>query len=75
MPVRRIVVADQMKLLVLWRFPINLTRKGEPFLMPVSRLAIGNRGAIVGIERREQRRGAMTLVVVRRARAPAWLHR
>ena len=41
-----VIVTDQMKGFVFWRFPIDLTQKRQPFAMPMMWLTLGNNLAV-----------------------------
>ena len=59
-----IVVADQMQFFALARLALNLAQEVEPFAVTVVLITAGDDRTIEGIERREQGRGAVTLVVM-----------
>src|SRR5215213_2516116 len=64
MLVSRVVVCDQVNLLVLGSLPVNEPQKLDPLLMTMLRHAGPNHRPIQRIERREQSRGPVTLVVM-----------
>ena len=73
--VRRVVVADQVHRFARLYVPLDLVQEREPLLMPVPWLATADDRAVFDVHRREQRRRAVTLVVVRHRPATATLHR
>ena len=75
MLVRRIIVDDQMQLPPGWGLAIDLVEKADEFLMPVARHALADDPALQHVERGEQGRRAVPLVVVRHRPAAALLHR
>ncbi len=62
--VGRVVVGDQMEGVVLGRFAIDLPQKTQPLLMTMALHALTDDGAIERIQRCEQGRHAIALVVV-----------
>src|SRR5215204_634355 len=64
MLVGRVVVCDQMNLLALGCLPVNNPQKLDPLLMTMLRHAGPDHRPIQRIERREQRRGPVALVVM-----------
>jgi hypothetical protein len=64
MLVGRIVVDDQMHLEVRGHCAVNMIQEGDEFLMPMTRLALGDDLASGGIQRGEQRRGAVSDVIM-----------
>src|SRR2546430_8516857 len=63
--VRAVVVDDQVDVELLRDAVLDTPQKGEELLMAMARLAIGQHRAVEHIERCEERRGAMALVIVR----------
>jgi hypothetical protein len=59
-----IVIADQMQLFAFGRLTLNLAQEVEPLAVTVVLITTGDDRTIKGIERREQGRGAVTLVVM-----------
>ena len=72
---RRVVIADQMKRLVLRRFTVNLSQEVEPLDMAVALRATGNDCAVEHAHRSKQGSGAVALVVMRHRGCAALLHR
>ena len=62
--VRRVVVADEMKRLVLRGFAVDLTQEVEPLNMAVTLRAAGDHRTIKRTHRGKQGRRPMALVVV-----------
>ena len=73
--VSRIVVHDQVQLLLVRRLAIDGLKEAQPFLMPVE--LIGHRHDLAGeyVQCGEQRRHAVALVVVRQRRTPSTFER
>src|SRR5947208_54467 len=75
MLVGRVVVYDQMQLLVFGGGIVNQSQKAKPFLMPMTLLAEADYFAIQGIESSEQGSCTVALVIVRHRSSPATLQR
>ena len=75
MLVRRVVITDQMQILVLGRLAVNLAQETEPFDMAVTLGVTGNHGTIQRAHRREQRSRAVAFVVVGHRFPPSLLER
>src|SRR5580704_11960799 len=73
--VGRVVVHDQMKLLVIRSGIVNEAQELNPFLMPVSIQAHADHLAVGGIESSEQGRCAIAFVVVSHCPSPAFFER
>ena len=69
----RVVVADDMNLLILGHGIVDLTQELQPFLMAVSLLALAIHLAIGDVQRGEQGGCAVALVVGRHGCATAGL--
>ena len=63
--VRRIVVEHQMYLEVLLHDAVDLAQKAQELLRPMARLDVADDETRPDVERREQCRGAVALIVVR----------
>ena len=59
-----IVIADQMQLFAFGSLTLDLAQEVEPFAVTVVLITAGDDRTIEGIERREQGRGAVMLVVM-----------
>ena len=69
--VGRVIVGDQMQLLLRWRLTLDLAQEPQPFDVAMPLLTLDDDLAIEYVERREQRGRAVALVIVRhRRRAP-----
>lgn len=66
MLVRGVIIADQMQVLVLWRFAVNLAQEPQPLDVAVVVLGLSDDLAIEHVERGKQRGGAVAFVVVGR---------
>src|SRR5213080_2426280 len=73
--VGRVVVGDQVQFEALWRLPINLLEKAQPFDMRMALLGARDQLAFQIIERREQCCRAMAPAVVRHRARMAWAER
>src|SRR4029077_18077015 len=71
----RIVIADQMNVQFLRDVGLDMSQKGEKFLVPGPRLALGKHAAVGHIKGGEQRGRAVAYVVVRDALDVAQTHR
>ena len=74
MLVRRVVITDQMQILVLGRLAVNLAQETEPFDMAVTLGVTGNH-PIQRDHRREQHSRAVAFVVVGHRFPPSLLER
>ena len=73
--VRRIVVENDVHGLVLRQLGLDGVEEADELLVAVSLHVAPNHRAVEHVQRREQRRGAVALVVVGHGRAPAALER
>src|SRR5271170_5487960 len=72
---RAVVVHHQVQLQRRGKLSVQAAQKFQPLLMPMAAVALANHLAVQYVERREQRSGAVTLVVVRHRTAAAFLKR
>ena len=70
-----IIIDDQMQVEIGQRPLVDGLEKAEELAMPVAGHAFADDGAVEYVERREQGRGAVALVVMRHRPAAALLHR
>ena len=70
-----IIIDDQMQVEIGQRPLVDGLEKAEELAMPVAGHAFADDGAVEHVERREQGRGAVALVVMRHRPAAALLHR
>ena len=63
--VRGVVVDDQMDVQLGWHAVIDMTEKGQEFLMPMARLALRDHFSRGDVERGKQSGRAMALIVMR----------
>src|SRR5439155_9243006 len=70
--VGRVVVGDQVQFEALWRLPINLLEKAQPFDMRMALLGARDQLAFQIIERREQCCRAMAPAILRHRARMAW---
>src|ERR1700716_1775305 len=75
MPVRGVVVDDQMQLRSGRGLAVDLVEETDEFLMPMTRHALADHLALQHVKRGEQRRRAVALVVMGHRPATALLHR
>ena len=75
MPVRGVVVRDQVKAQMLGRAAVDELQQFQPLAVTLAWLAHRDRAAIQCVERRKQRGGAMPLVVVGDGSGATALHR
>ena len=75
MPVRGVVVRDQVKAQMLGRAAVDELQELQPYSVTLARLARRDCAAIQCVERRKQRGGAMPLVVVGDGSGATALHR
>lgn len=59
-----VVIDDAMNIQVGGDGFVDLAQEGQKLLVSMARLALGQNGAIQDVEGREQRRGAVVLVIV-----------
>jgi len=74
-PVRGVVIRDQVKAQMLGRAAVDELQELQPFAVMLARLAHRDRAAIQRVERRKQRGGAMPLVVLGDGSGATALHR
>ena len=70
-----VIVDDGMNRLARWDSRLGDVQEADKLLMPVALHAAADHRAVEHVQRREQRRGAVPLVVVRHRAAAALLHR
>jgi len=70
-----VVIDDQMQLQVLGRLAVDQTQKLQPLLVAMPLLAQRDDRAVEGVERSEEGRCAVPLVVVRHGAGAPALHR
>src|SRR5258708_16219487 len=75
MLMRRVVVDDQVQLPLGRSLPVDLVEEADELLMPMAAHALADDLALEHVECREQRRGAMALVIMRHRPASAALQR
>src|ERR1700693_1517578 len=75
MLVRRVVVDDQMELPHGRGLPVNLVEKTDEFLMPMTGHALSDNLALQHVERSEQGRRAVALIIMGHRPATTALHR
>ena len=78
MLVSDVVVHDEVHLQILWHVVVDLAEKAQIFLMPVVRPTAREHFAVRRVQRRKQRRGSVTPVIVRHALdvpSSHWQHR
>jgi len=64
MLVGRVIVGDQVQLEIGADMAVEVVEKGEELLVPMARFALGDDRPVEDVERREQCRGAVPIVVV-----------
>ena len=73
--VRRIIVDDEVQVEAAGSSLIDQLEKAQKFAMPVTRHASSDDAAVQHVQSREQRRGAVTLIVMGHRAGAALLHR
>jgi len=75
MRMRSIVVQDQMEIQPPGRLAVDLTQKLQIFLVTMPRVTTANNRPLQDVQRREQRRRPVPLIVMGHRPTPAFLHR